>query len=414
MSFLYNCVTYSGAALLAQANAANPIVYIGAVAGTSDYIDTELQQMYDVNDWRWDVPGGEIIASSATSITARIIAGFRNRASEVTIKTIGIVARLASQSDGEAVVLAAISDPNASIRIPSTSEPPVTIEAALNITISDSLSVTVTSSTAGSAMLSDLDRLVSCHKAGMPYTGEEQTVYGTKRFNETLYAPNISLGNIETEDEAIIWTNTDTSLRILRDGQHDEALYLDTPIVVAREALEVNGSFSCNYVDSDLIPSGSNDLGGDASRWYTVYAQYINATNYTGGVFDGGVTLNDSLTTYGRIDIQGGYTLENSAPLNTWNCPLVPYAGSVQIGGIFIAIVVSTSGSGSVTSGQTIPSTINIFKAEGYSQSTGGLLAPKFGSGSQLINDGTSYVAINGFSLSGSGQQALALCIRIK
>lgn len=414
MAFLYNCVTFSGAQLLAQASSANPIVYIGAVAGTEARIDTELKQMSDRNDYRWDVQGGEIIASSATFTTARIIAGFRNRASEVTIKTIGVVARLSSQTDAEAVVLAAISDPNASIRIPPTSEPPVTIEAALNITISDELSVTVTSSTAGSAMLSDMDRLVSCHKAGQPSTGEEQTVYGIKRFNDTIYAPNIILGSIETEDEAVIWTGTDTSIRILRDGQHDEALHLDTPIVVAREALEVNGSLSCNYVDSDLIPSGSNNLGGEASRWYTLYASNINATSYTGGVFDGDVTLNDRLMTTGRIDIRGGYTIDNSAPLSTWNCPLVPDNVSIQIGGIFLAIVVSTSGASAVTSGQTIPSTVNIFKAEGYSQATGGLLAPSFGSGSPLTNDGSSYVAINGFSLSGRGQQALALCIRIK
>ena len=99
MAFLYNCVTYSGAQLLAQASSANPIVYIGAVAGTEARIDTELKQMSDRNDYRWDVQGGEIIASSATFTTARIIAGFRNRGSEVTVKTIGVVARLSSQTD---------------------------------------------------------------------------------------------------------------------------------------------------------------------------------------------------------------------------------------------------------------------------------------------------------------------------
>lgn len=102
-------------------------------------------------------------------------------------KTIGITARLSSADEGDEIVLAAVSDTTASIRIPSTAEPPVTIEIALNIAVSDELAVTVTSSTAGSAMLSDLDRLVSCHKAGQPTTGERQTIYGVKEFHDAIY-----------------------------------------------------------------------------------------------------------------------------------------------------------------------------------------------------------------------------------
>ena len=187
MAFSINCLTYSGTQLLAQASAANPIVYIGAVASTNSYDEATLQQMSSTSDSRWDVDGGVIIASSATGNTARIIAGFHNRASEATIKTIGITARLSSAAEGDGIVLAAVSDTTASIRIPATAEPPVTIEVALNIAVSDALSVTVTSSTAGSAMLSDLDRLVSCHKAGQPETGERQTIYGVKVFYDTVY-----------------------------------------------------------------------------------------------------------------------------------------------------------------------------------------------------------------------------------
>ena len=190
MAFAINCLTYSGTQLLAQASAANPIVYIGAVASTNSYDEATLQSMSSTSDSRWDVDGGVIIASSATNNAARIIAGFRNRASETTIKTIGITARLSSAAEGDEIVLASVSDTTASIRIPSTAEPPVTIEVAINIAVSDTLSVTVTSSTAGSAMLSDLDRLVSCHKAGQPETGDTQTIYGVKTFRDVVYVGN--------------------------------------------------------------------------------------------------------------------------------------------------------------------------------------------------------------------------------
>lgn len=416
MAFTYNCVTFSGAALLAQASAANPIVYIGAVAGTSDYIDTELQQMSSVNDYRWDVSGGEIIASSATSITARIIAGFHNRASEVTIKTIGIVARLASQTDAEAVVLAAVSDPNASIRIPPTTEPPVTIEVALNITISDALSVTVTSSTAGSAMLSDLDRLVSCHKAGQPYLGEAQTIYGSKRFMSDIHAPDIHLNFIETDEDAIVWTGYDAAIRILQDAQHDEALKLDAPIVIVRDALEVGGQFTCGSIASDLIPEGGgNDIGGSSARWSSVYAENIDANHYTGGQVDGDVEVFDTLISYGMVDLRGGYSLDNAGALTMSKYPLVPGTATIQIGGIFLAVVVSTLGGGvNVNSGATIPSTLTIYKAESVPQATGSLLTPKFGSGQQLTNNGSNYVAINAFSIANSGQQVLVFCVRVQ
>lgn len=416
MAFTYNCVTYSGAMLLAQASAANPIVYIGAVAGTSDYIDTELQQMSSVNDYRWDVSGGEIIASSATSITARIIAGFHNRASEVTIKTIGIVARLASQTDAEAVVLAAVSDPNASIRIPPTTEPPVTIEVALNITISDTLSVTVTSSTAGSAMLSDLDRLVSCHKAGQPNSGEPQTIYGAKRFMSDIHAPDIHLNFIETDEDAIVWTGYNTSIRILQDAQHDDALHLASPVVVVQDSLEVGGQFTCGNIASDLIPEGGgNDIGRSSARWSSVYAENINALNYTGGEVDGDVELNDTLITNGMVDLRGGYTLDNAGTLSMSKYPLVPGTTTIQPGGVFLAVVVSTNAGGVVVgSGATIPSTLTIYKAESAPQSTGSLLTPKFGSGQQLTNDGSNYVAINGFSIANSGQQVLVFCVRVQ
>ena len=263
MAFSINCLTYSGTQLLAQASAANPIVYIGAVASTNSYDEATLQQMSSTSDSRWDVDGGVIIASSATGNTARIIAGFRNRASEATIKTIGITARLSSAADGDEIVLASVSDTTASIRIPSTAEPPVTIEAALNIAVSDALSVTVTSSTAGSAMLSDLDRLVSCHKAGQPETGERQTIYGVKEFRNT-----VSVGNdqaVVLKFEAIDGIGTITGLNSVDGYSASINFYADE-----RERIEVSAS-------GGLCPGEDvqYNLGGQYLRWNTLYVGNI-------------------------------------------------------------------------------------------------------------------------------------------
>lgn len=265
MAFSVNCLTYSGTQLLAQASAANPIVYIGAVASTNSYDETTLQQMSSTSDSRWDVDGGVIIASSATDNTARIIAGFHNRASEATIKTIGITARLSSADEGDEIVLASVSDTAASIRIPSTAEPPVTIEVALNIAVSDALSVTVTSSTAGSAMLSDLDRLVSCHKAGQPETGERQTIYGVKEFQNVVYVGDDR--DVVLKFEAIDGIGTITGLNSVDGYSASINFYADD-----RERVEVTAG-------GGLCPSGDvqYNLGDQYLRWDTLYVNSIGA-----------------------------------------------------------------------------------------------------------------------------------------
>ena len=273
MAFSVNCLTYSGTQLLAQASAANPIVYIGAVASTNSYDETTLQQMSSTSDSRWDVDGGVIIASSATGNTARIIAGFHNRASEATIKTIGITARLSSAAEGDEIVLASVSDTTASIRIPSTAEPPVTIEAALNIAVSGALSVTVTSSTAGSAMLSDLDRLVSCHKAGQPETGERQTIYGVKEFRDIVYVGDerdVALQFFTESDQ----TGTITSLNSVDGYSASITFYADD-----RERIEVSAA-------GGLCPSEDvqYNLGDQYLRWHTLYVGNV-------GTQDAAVTI---------------------------------------------------------------------------------------------------------------------------
>ena len=78
-----------------------------------------------------------------------------------------------------------------------------------------------------------------------------------------------------------------------------------------------------------------------------------------------------------------------------------------------LAIVTSTS-TGVYSSGQLIPSTVNIYKASARSVAGGQPLAPTFEADTQLTNDGSSYLAISGFRISGTGHQALALIIRVK
>lgn len=269
MSFSVNALTTAGLALIAQATSSNPIVWTGAVASVNDYTATEISALEDPSDGAWGVQGGIIVAASATDTVARIIAGFTNRPSETTIKAVGVVCRLASQPDSAAIVVAAVSDSAAAIRIPPTTEPACRIEVDVNITISASDTVTVTSSTAGSAMLSDLDRLVSCHKAGQPTVGERQSIYGIKGF----------------QDDTYVGDDTGVTIR-LHGEERGHYGFADILVENAERGTEATLRFNVDglsriEVDADngLCPaaSGESNLGDPSLVWNTLYVASITS-----------------------------------------------------------------------------------------------------------------------------------------
>lgn len=277
MSFSVNALTSDGLALIALATSSNPIVWIGAVASVNDYSAIEISSLEDPSDGAWGVQGGTIVAASATGTVARMIAGFTNRATETTIKTVGIVGRLASQADSAAIVVAAVSDANAAIRIPPTTEPACRIEVDVNINISTADTVTVTSSTAGSAMLSDLDRLVSCHKAGQPTTGERQGIYGIKDFQNDIYVGDDTGVSIRLHGEEYGHYGFGDIFVENNDGGYQATLTFNVDGI---SRIEVDA-------DNGFCPAASvvYNLGDPALKWDTLYVDSIGSrSDYLSGI----------------------------------------------------------------------------------------------------------------------------------
>lgn len=282
MSFSVNALTTAGLALIAQATSSNPIVWIGAVASVNDYTAIEISSLEDPSDGAWGVQGGIIVAASATDTVARIIAGFTNRPSETTIKTVGVVCRLASQPDSAAIVVAAVSDSAATIRIPPATEPACRIEVDVNVNISASDDVTVTSSTAGSAMLSDLDRLVSCHKAGQPTVGERQGIYGVKAFRDDIYVGDDTGVTIRLHgEERGSYGFGDIAVKNAENGhQATLTFHLDGPSRIE--------------VDADFCPAANvvYNLGDPSLKWGTLYVDSIGSqTDFLSGIHTAALNL---------------------------------------------------------------------------------------------------------------------------
>jgi hypothetical protein len=188
-TFSNNILTTAGKSLIAQATAANPIIYTGSIA-LEAYVPPANLVNFDLPYGITNRVDGTIVSASAVGDTARVIAGFTNKASAKIIKTCIVYGRLANDNTEHCII--ACSDENASIRIPSTSEASVQVQIALNVAVNDDGTVTVTSGNAAS--VGDLERMVSCHKPGSPAEGVEQDIYGEKSFIDGVKTD--SLGSV--------------------------------------------------------------------------------------------------------------------------------------------------------------------------------------------------------------------------
>lgn len=180
MSFEFNTITSDGAALIAQATAANPIVIIQSLSSAT--AAESLADLATKPKSFYDGKTGIIFSASATDNVARVIMSFDNTGlqSPQLIKSACILARLQSQSDADAVIMAALSDSNSQISIPDSTAPITNIHIAINISIDTDEQVATVGAQYASA--ADLERFVSTHKAGNPNAGDNQTIRGNKTF----------------------------------------------------------------------------------------------------------------------------------------------------------------------------------------------------------------------------------------
>ena len=112
--FAINTVTPAGMALIAQATAANPIVYVDSRTGSQYALDS-AELVTKPLEW-YDGLVGTIFSASATDRVAKITTSYRNTTSTAyPVKSVCIRARLQSQTDSQAIILAATSSGNSQV-----------------------------------------------------------------------------------------------------------------------------------------------------------------------------------------------------------------------------------------------------------------------------------------------------------
>lgn len=208
MAFAINVVTSAGANIIAQATSSNPIVIVDCYCGGTAAQDAQDLASKDLNFYNFGGGSsqGTIFAASATDNVARIIMNFNSVDCDLQepeyIKSACIRAKLQSQNDSDAVIMAALSDAQSEIQIPSRTAPEINIHIPINITINADDQVATVE--AQYASLADLARFVSMYKAGNPAQGDNQTIKGNKTFTcQTAFDDAVFIDSNLTVDNNI-------------------------------------------------------------------------------------------------------------------------------------------------------------------------------------------------------------------
>lgn len=281
--YVYNVIPPSGIALIAQATAANPLVYVDvrskAAAASSD--DDLAQKALSWYDGRV----GEIAAVSAAGNVARPVGVWHASGSRQPALSLCITARLASQTDADAVIVAAMSDPDSVVVLPGADDVGQSVGVPFPIAIS--AADTVTTTPGGWAALSDLERFVSLHRAGDPTLGDTQAILGEKTFSQrATFSNGASFGSSPSGGARVGWNGSDA---VETDDVYCENLY-------ARNS---------GLIDffSPIISEDTYDMGTAEQRWGKLYCTHVDcfgdfsAGNVEASTFsqtDGSVWIDDN------------------------------------------------------------------------------------------------------------------------
>ena len=227
-----------------------------------------------------------ILSLSVTGSTLRAVVLFRSTGASKACRSVALLS-------GENVI-AILSSSSVMFYIPASSESVVGVSVDFEITFSNTGQATVAVSDANTAMLSDLDRFVSCHVAGDTDTGEAQYIAGEKTFGDKVtfsavdFQGQVSVKNYfdarrVSTPEIQLTEGSALSLRVWQSTTEPK-----TFISAASKSLTIQGGESYPLtiqaeqgitIDGNIQPSADSTkaLGSEGARWSEVWASEVNA-----------------------------------------------------------------------------------------------------------------------------------------
>ena len=280
-------VTNWGCAYFAASSTTNPVKATGGAASNTSFNVAQAQAI-DTKDQftgAYSDVSSKILSLSVTGQTLRAVVQFKSTGD--TARECKSVALLSDNN-----VIAILSSADVMFTIPASSTSVVGVSVDFDIVFTNAGQATVDVSTANTAMQSDLDRLVSCHVAGDPDTGEVQTIRGRKTFADKVTLSTVEFtGAMNVENyftaqrvstpEFFLSSNGVSMLHIWNHNIESKSFIsaASQPLTIQGDAFPLTIEADRGiFIEGDIKPSydNTNELGGADNRWSTVWANEVN------------------------------------------------------------------------------------------------------------------------------------------
>ena len=280
-------VTNWGCAYFAASSTTKPVKATGGAVSNTSLTEAQAQSASTLDAFlgAYSDVSSKILSLSVTGQTLRAVVQFKSTGD--TARTCKSVALLSDNN-----VIAILSSNDVIFTIPAASASVVGVSVDFNIVFTNTGQATVDVSTANTAMQSDLDRLVSCHVAGDPDTGEEQYIKGEKTFgdkvtfgavdfNGKLTVNNYFEAQQVSTPEFFLSSNNVATLHIWHHPIESKSFIsaASQPLIIQGDAFPLTIEADRGiFIEGDIKPSydNTNELGGEDNRWSAVWANKVN------------------------------------------------------------------------------------------------------------------------------------------
>ena len=298
-------VTNWGCAYFAASSTTNPVKATGGAASNTSFNVAQAQAIYTKDQFTgaYSDVSSKILSLSVTGQTLRAVVQFKSTGN--TARECKSVALLSDNN-----VIAILSSTEVIFTIPASSTSIVGVSVDFDIVFTNTGQATVDVSTANTAMQSDLDRLVSCHKAGDVQTGEAQTIRGAKTFtNEATFNSlvvaekgltsrkdlNITRMNVLDNDSSVLgFLGNGGGGKVVLSMEKRAPIFIsstNSAVNISGASINITAPSGSVNVDGRLLPVQEYSYLGDSDHvWYYAHIDELTANEVSANAYLGAAT----------------------------------------------------------------------------------------------------------------------------
>ena len=323
-------VTNWGCAYFAASSTTHPVKATGGAASNTSFNTAQAQGISTLDAFlgAYSDVSSKILSLSVTGQTLRAVVQFKSTGN--TARECKSVALLSDNN-----VIAILSSSDVIFTIPASSTSIVGVSVDFNIVFTNAGQATVDVSTANTAMQSDLDRLVSCYKAGDVQTGEAQTIRGQKTFtdqatfNSLVVAEkgltsrkdlNITRMNVLDNDSSVLgFLGNGGGGKVVLSMEKRAPIFIsstNSAVNISGASINITAPSGSVNVDGRLLPVQEYSYLGDSDHvWFYAHINELTAEEVSASAYGGAATQIKSDRVNGiYLSDSGGVNLSSVSP----------------------------------------------------------------------------------------------------